>query len=136
MRLVQTLLEIFFGGEKLLSAYAHTACPVVVCKSYVFPEDTTTKCPIRNLNRQPFDYQPALYQLSYVAAQFCVILVKICFCFHLLFVATGLLDLATSYCENGLKSKCQNLIKNGINEENAALLFAAAIKYQADVSKC
>nr|CAB3265492.1 RCC1 and BTB domain-containing protein 1 [Phallusia mammillata] len=45
--------------------------------------------------------------------------------------AIGLLDLATSYCENGLKFQCQRLIKEGINEENAALLYAAAIKYQA-----
>ena len=46
----------------------------------------------------------------------------------------GLLDLATSYCENELQLQCQKLIKDGINEENAALLFAAAIKYEADVS--
>ena len=45
----------------------------------------------------------------------------------------GLLDLATAYCETGLKFKCQKLIREGINEDNAALLYAAAIKYQADV---
>jgi len=44
------------------------------------------------------------------------------------------LDLATSYCEEGLKSQCEKLIKNGINEDNAAMLFAAAIKYEAEVS--
>ena len=52
----------------------------------------------------------------------------------MLYLFSGLLDLATSYCENGLKSQCQKLIKNGINEDNAALYFAAAIKYQAEVS--
>jgi len=49
-------------------------------------------------------------------------------------VISGLLDLATSYCENGLKIQCQRLIKEGINEGNAALLYAAAIKYEAEVS--
>ncbi|XP_078492828.1 RCC1 and BTB domain-containing protein 1-like [Ciona intestinalis] len=43
----------------------------------------------------------------------------------------GLLDLATSYCENGLKRQCQKLIKESIVDENAALLYAAAIKYNA-----
>uniref|UniRef100_F6YMX2 RCC1 and BTB domain-containing protein 1 n=1 Tax=Ciona intestinalis TaxID=7719 RepID=F6YMX2_CIOIN len=43
----------------------------------------------------------------------------------------SLLDLATSYCENGLKHQCQKLIKESIVVENAALLYAAAIKYNA-----
>lgn len=47
---------------------------------------------------------------------------------------SGLLDLATAYCEDGLKYQCQRLIREGINEDNAAILYAAAIKYQADVS--
>ncbi|CAK8672771.1 RCC1 and BTB domain-containing protein 1-like [Clavelina lepadiformis] len=46
--------------------------------------------------------------------------------------AIGLLDLATSYCESGLKLQCQKQIKEGINEQNAAQLYAAAIKYQAE----
>lgn len=45
--------------------------------------------------------------------------------------AIGLLDLATSYCESGLKQQCEKLIKEGISVENSAILFAAAIKYQA-----
>jgi len=47
-----------------------------------------------------------------------------------------LLDLATAYCESGLKLQCQKLIREGISEDNAALLYAAAIKYQADVRFC
>ncbi|XP_039252770.1 RCC1 and BTB domain-containing protein 1-like isoform X2 [Styela clava] len=45
--------------------------------------------------------------------------------------AIGLLDLATAYCEAGLKQQCEKLIKEGISVENSAILFAAAIKYQA-----
>lgn len=45
--------------------------------------------------------------------------------------AIGLLDLATSYCESGLKHQCEKLIKEGISVENSAILFAAAIKYNA-----
>ncbi|XP_043927003.1 RCC1 and BTB domain-containing protein 1 isoform X1 [Protopterus annectens] len=45
--------------------------------------------------------------------------------------AVGLLDLATSYCENRLKKLCQQLIKTGITAENAFLLFSAAVKFDA-----
>lgn len=45
--------------------------------------------------------------------------------------AIGLLDLATSYCEDGLKWHCQRLIKESINVENAVLLYSASIMYNA-----
>ncbi|XP_072254755.1 RCC1 and BTB domain-containing protein 1 [Pyxicephalus adspersus] len=45
--------------------------------------------------------------------------------------AIGLLDLATSYCENRLKKLCQHIIKSGITVENAFLLFSAAVRYEA-----
>lgn len=45
--------------------------------------------------------------------------------------AIGLLDLANSYCELGLKKECEQIIKQGIGIENAAMLYAAAIKYEA-----
>ncbi|GAB6029092.1 RCC1 and BTB domain-containing protein 2 [Chamberlinius hualienensis] len=45
--------------------------------------------------------------------------------------AIGLLDLANSYCEYQLKRQCQQMIKRGITVENAALLYAASIKYEA-----
>uniref|UniRef100_A0A672ZGY1 Regulator of chromosome condensation (RCC1) and BTB (POZ) domain containing protein 1 n=1 Tax=Sphaeramia orbicularis TaxID=375764 RepID=A0A672ZGY1_9TELE len=45
--------------------------------------------------------------------------------------AIGLLDLATSYCENGLKRLCQQIIKRGITVENAFTLLSAAIRYDA-----
>ena len=44
--------------------------------------------------------------------------------------AIGLLDLANSYCELGLKKECEQIIKQGIGIENAAMLYAAAIKYE------
>ena len=43
----------------------------------------------------------------------------------------GLLDLANSYCENVLKRKCEELIRQGITVQNVAMLYATAIKYQA-----
>ncbi|EDO27021.1 predicted protein, partial [Nematostella vectensis] len=43
----------------------------------------------------------------------------------------GLLDLANSYCESHLKQLCERIIKQGITVENAAMLMAAAIKYEA-----
>ena len=43
----------------------------------------------------------------------------------------GLLDLADSYCENKLKKRCEELIMQGITIENAAMLYATAIKYLA-----
>lgn len=47
--------------------------------------------------------------------------------------AAGLLDLATSYCENRLKRLCQQIIKRGITVENAFTLLSAAIRYDAEV---
>lgn len=47
--------------------------------------------------------------------------------------AAGLLDLATSYCENRLKRLCQQIIKRGITVENAFMLLSAAIRYDAEV---
>ncbi|KAL3056110.1 hypothetical protein OYC64_018751 [Pagothenia borchgrevinki] len=46
--------------------------------------------------------------------------------------AIGLLDLATSYCENRLKRLCQHIIKRGITVENAFSLLAAAVRYDAE----
>ena len=43
----------------------------------------------------------------------------------------GLLDLASSYCEIQLKKRCEELIMHGITIENAAMLYATAIKYLA-----
>lgn len=48
---------------------------------------------------------------------------------------TGLLDLATSYCENRLKKLCQHIIKRGITVENAFSLLSAAIRYDAEVKQ-
>ncbi|XP_078415568.1 RCC1 and BTB domain-containing protein 1 isoform X2 [Cetorhinus maximus] len=45
--------------------------------------------------------------------------------------AIGLLDLATSYCENKVKKLCQEIIKRGITVENAFLLLSAADRYDA-----
>lgn len=46
--------------------------------------------------------------------------------------AIGLLDLANSYCELQLKLQCERIIKQGITVESAAMLLAAAIKYEAN----
>ncbi|XP_047433036.1 RCC1 and BTB domain-containing protein 1 isoform X2 [Mugil cephalus] len=46
--------------------------------------------------------------------------------------AIGLLDLATSYCENRLKRLCQQIIMRGITVENAFTLLSAAIRYDAE----
>ncbi|RXN32151.1 RCC1 and BTB domain-containing 1-like protein [Labeo rohita] len=46
--------------------------------------------------------------------------------------AIGLLDLATSYCENRLKKLCQHIIKRGITVDNAFSLLSAAIRYDAE----
>jgi len=46
--------------------------------------------------------------------------------------AIGLLDLANSYCEQQLKRRCEGLIRQGITVENVAMLYATAIKYQAE----
>ncbi|XP_074657559.1 RCC1 and BTB domain-containing protein 1-like [Tubulanus polymorphus] len=45
--------------------------------------------------------------------------------------AIGLLDLANAYCEDQLKRLCERIIKQGITIDNAAMLYAAAVKYQA-----
>ncbi|XP_013780686.1 RCC1 and BTB domain-containing protein 1-like [Limulus polyphemus] len=45
--------------------------------------------------------------------------------------AIGLLDLANSYCELQLKRHCERIIKHGITIDNVAMLYAAAIKYEA-----
>ncbi|KAG8452336.1 hypothetical protein GDO86_004226 [Hymenochirus boettgeri] len=45
--------------------------------------------------------------------------------------AIGLLELATLYRENRLKLLCQQTIKQGICEQNAIVLFSAAVKYDA-----
>ena len=47
----------------------------------------------------------------------------------------GLLDLANAYCESQLKRVCERIIKQGITIENTAMLYAAAIKYEAKVRK-
>lgn len=47
----------------------------------------------------------------------------------------GLLDLATSYCENRLKRLCQHIIKRGITVDNAFSLLSAAVRYDAEVSR-
>lgn len=52
----------------------------------------------------------------------------------LLSLLSGLLDLATSYCENRLKRLCQHIIKRGITVENAFSLLSAAVRYDAEVS--
>ena len=44
----------------------------------------------------------------------------------------GLLDLADSYCESKLKKMCEELIIQAITIENAAMLYATAIRYQAE----
>nr|XP_033804087.1 RCC1 and BTB domain-containing protein 1 isoform X1 [Geotrypetes seraphini]XP_033804088.1 RCC1 and BTB domain-containing protein 1 isoform X1 [Geotrypetes seraphini]XP_033804089.1 RCC1 and BTB domain-containing protein 1 isoform X1 [Geotrypetes seraphini]XP_033804091.1 RCC1 and BTB domain-containing protein 1 isoform X1 [Geotrypetes seraphini]XP_033804092.1 RCC1 and BTB domain-containing protein 1 isoform X1 [Geotrypetes seraphini]XP_033804093.1 RCC1 and BTB domain-containing protein 1 isof len=46
--------------------------------------------------------------------------------------AIGLLDLATSYCENRLKKLCQHIIKRGITVDNAFSLLSAAVRYDAE----
>jgi len=46
---------------------------------------------------------------------------------------SGLLDLANSYCETQLKRLCERIIKQGITVDNAAMLLAAALKYEARV---
>ncbi|KAK6194794.1 hypothetical protein SNE40_000350 [Patella caerulea] len=45
--------------------------------------------------------------------------------------AIGLLDLANAYCEPALKKMCELIIKQGITIENVAMLYAAAIKFEA-----
>ena len=47
----------------------------------------------------------------------------------------GLLDLANAYCEPQLKRLSEMIIKNGITVQNAIMLLAAALKYDAEVSE-
>lgn len=49
-------------------------------------------------------------------------------------ILSGLLDLANAYCEEALKRDCERIIRHGITTENAAMLYAVAIKYEATVS--
>uniref|UniRef100_A0A8C5LWE2 BTB domain-containing protein n=1 Tax=Leptobrachium leishanense TaxID=445787 RepID=A0A8C5LWE2_9ANUR len=46
--------------------------------------------------------------------------------------ALELLDLATSYCEDGLKKLCQQIICKGITVDNAFMLLSAAVRYNAE----
>ena len=41
--------------------------------------------------------------------------------------------MANSYCETQLKRQCERIIKQGITIDNAAMLLAAALKYEASV---
>ena len=50
-------------------------------------------------------------------------------------VCLGLLDLANCYCESQLKRICERIIRQGITVENALMLYAAAIKYEANVRR-
>ena len=45
--------------------------------------------------------------------------------------AIGLLDLANAYCELILKKLCEQIIKKGMTTDNVAMLYAAAIKFEA-----
>lgn len=45
--------------------------------------------------------------------------------------AIGLLDLANAYCEPILKKLCEQIIKKGMTTDNVAMLYAAAIKFEA-----
>ncbi|XP_014672354.1 PREDICTED: RCC1 and BTB domain-containing protein 1-like [Priapulus caudatus] len=45
--------------------------------------------------------------------------------------AIGLLDLANSYLEKRLKALCERTIMQGITVANVAMLYAAAIQYEA-----
>lgn len=45
-----------------------------------------------------------------------------------------LLDLASAYCEMQLKKRCEQIIKQGITVENAAVLYSTAIVYECEVS--
>ena len=51
------------------------------------------------------------------------------------FLFTGLLDLANAYCELILKKLCEQIIKKGMTTDNVAMLYAAAIKFEAKVRK-
>lgn len=70
---------------------------------------------------KPFSKHLILHHLSPFFPPFCFI------------ICAGLLDLATSYCENRLKRLCQHIIKRGITVENAFSLLSAAVRYDAEV---
>lgn len=55
-------------------------------------------------------------------------------CLHFPHCVAGLLDLANAYCEMPLKRKCEQIICQGISVDNVAMLYAAAIKFEAKVS--
>ena len=44
------------------------------------------------------------------------------------------MDLANAYCEPKLKYLCERIIKQGITTCNAAMLYAAALKFKAEVA--
>ncbi len=64
---------------------------------------------------------------------------KACKCFNfyniIILFFTGLLDLANAYCEPQLKRLSEMIIKNGITVQNAIMLLAAALKYDAEVRR-
>ena len=45
--------------------------------------------------------------------------------------AIALLDVANSYCEDGLKKECTRIIRSGVNVQNVMFLYGEAIKYEA-----
>lgn len=45
--------------------------------------------------------------------------------------AVELLDLANAYCEPQLKKRCESLIQMGINIDNVCMLYATALKFDA-----
>ena len=49
------------------------------------------------------------------------------------YVSTGLLDLADSYCEKQLKRICERLLWQSVSIDNVASLIAVADKYKAGV---
>ena len=51
----------------------------------------------------------------------------------IILIFSGLLDLANAYCEPQLKRLSEMIIKNGITVQNAIMLLAAALKYDAEV---
>ena len=50
-----------------------------------------------------------------------------------LYERIGLLELANAYCELELKSRCQQLIRQGANVDNIAALYAISLKYDTQV---
>ena len=50
-----------------------------------------------------------------------------------LFNCSELLDLANAYCEDTLKRLCERVMRQGIDVENAALLYYNAITFHAKV---